>query len=103
MNDSVILSEVREFVKNFTNFSLFSHLVRFECYPFKGCFSFRKAEILGFFELQDYQKFYKFFFFAFFYDRIQKKNHKNYTIKKIPKLGNFYSADCVAGALSYDA
>jgi len=81
MNDRVILSEVREFVKNFTNFSLFSHLVRFKCHPFKGCFPFRKAEILGFFELQDYQKFYKFFFFAFFYDRIQK-NHKNCTIKK---------------------
>lgn len=81
MNDTVILSEVREFVKNFTNFSLFSHLVRFECYPFKGCFSFRKAEILGFFELQDYQKFYKFFFFAFFMIEF-KKNHKNCTIKK---------------------
>ena len=81
MNDTVILSEVREFVKNFTNFSLFSHLVRFGCYPFKGCFSFRKAEILGFFELQDYQKFYKFFFFAFFMIEF-KKNHKTYTIKK---------------------
>ena len=102
MNDRVILSEVGEFVKNFTNFSLFSHLVRFECYPFKGCFPFRKAEILGFFELQDYQKCYRFFFFAFFMIEF-KKNHKNCTIKKIPKLGNFYSADCVAGALSYDA
>ena len=37
--------------------------------------------MLGFFELQDYQKFYRFFSFAFFYDRIQK-NHKNCTIKK---------------------
>ena len=81
MNDKVILSEVGEFVKNFTNFSLFSHLVRFKCYPFKDCSPFRKAEILGFFELQDYQTFYRFFSFAFFYDRIQKK-HKNCTIKK---------------------
>lgn len=72
MNDTVILSEVREFVKNFTNFSLFSHLVRFEYHPFKGCFPFRKAEILGFFELQDYQKFYRFFFFAFFMIEFKK-------------------------------
>ena len=74
MNDRVILSEVGAFVKNFTNFSLFSHLVRFECHPLKDCFPFQKAEMLGFFELQDYQKFYRFFSFAFFYDRIQKKS-----------------------------
>ncbi len=81
MNDRVILSEVGEFVKNFTNFSPFSHFVRFERNQFKGCFLFEKAKFEGFSTGKTVKNFTNFSLLYFFMIEFKKK-YKNSTIKK---------------------